>query len=327
MRMAAVHFSYHISSFYLSSANRCTIWKCLWVNSWAGQQSKRGPSIRHCVALAWAHWYRAWRWAPTIRHWLHWQFTISLRRSHRHCRGRCVVRIGAAIVLMRCRNHYWAKLISLKMWRHSRLRTMWAVRNCIFCKLVIEAAKTREKKKFDLMKCVGFCRREVLHETLDISTGIGRQWKLHSMQMYDISFDLFSAGWPSWRLSLCLLGSWTIVFFVICRGIKSSGKASYFLALFPYVIMFALFLRAVTLEGSGEGIMYFLTPQWGELVNPKVFYPPPLAAVCQINLFFQLRFGMRRRIKHFSHLDWAWVQSYHLHRTTNSTTISTSETE
>lgn len=45
---------------------------------------------------------------------------------------------------------------------------------------------------------------------------------------------------------------------------------SYFLAMFPYVTMGVLFIRAVTLPGSMKGIMYFLTPQWDQLLNPKV---------------------------------------------------------
>lgn len=79
------------------------------------------------------------------------------------------------------------------------------------------------------------------------------------------------AGLPSWRLAVCLLGAWLVVFAIISRGVKSSGKASYFLALFPYVIMLALLIRAVTLEGASKGILFFLTPQWHELKNPKVF--------------------------------------------------------
>lgn len=77
-------------------------------------------------------------------------------------------------------------------------------------------------------------------------------------------------GYPSWRLTLCLLGTWVIVFLIIVRGVKSSGKASYFLAMFPYVVLLTLLVRSVTLEGASKGIIYFLKPQWNELLNPKV---------------------------------------------------------
>ncbi|XP_020712549.1 sodium-dependent nutrient amino acid transporter 1 isoform X2 [Ceratitis capitata] len=78
-------------------------------------------------------------------------------------------------------------------------------------------------------------------------------------------------GEPGWKLTISLFVSWVVIFLVIMRGVKSSGKAAYFLALFPYVILFALLVRAVTLEGAVNGIMFFLEPNWSELLNPKVW--------------------------------------------------------
>lgn len=77
-------------------------------------------------------------------------------------------------------------------------------------------------------------------------------------------------GLPDWRLTLCLLFSWAVTCAVSLRGVQSSGKASYFLALFPYVVMVALLIRAVTLEGAGEGILYFITPKWEKLATAEV---------------------------------------------------------
>jgi solute carrier family 6 amino acid transporter-like protein 5/7/9/14 len=57
------------------------------------------------------------------------------------------------------------------------------------------------------------------------------------------------------------------------RGVKGSGKAAYFLALFPYVIMVALLIRGATLPGAGQGVLFFIEPQWGELLNPEVSEP------------------------------------------------------
>lgn len=79
-------------------------------------------------------------------------------------------------------------------------------------------------------------------------------------------------GMPDWKLVLCLGFSWIGIAILLMRGIKSSGKASYFLALFPYVTMAVLLVRAVTLPGAMKGIMYFLTPQWDQLLNPNVSY-------------------------------------------------------
>lgn len=51
-------------------------------------------------------------------------------------------------------------------------------------------------------------------------------------------------------------------------GIRSSGKASYFLAIFPYIVMVILFVRAVTLPGAVEGIKYLFIPK--DIFNPRV---------------------------------------------------------
>ncbi|XP_017475721.1 PREDICTED: sodium-dependent nutrient amino acid transporter 1 isoform X1 [Rhagoletis zephyria] len=94
-------------------------------------------------------------------------------------------------------------------------------------------------------------------------------------------------GLPNWELVLGLLVSWTTIFMVIRRGVKSSGKASYFLALFPYLIMAVLLVRAVTLPGSVDGIIYFIKPNWGKILDPKVWY----AAVTQCFYSLSVCFG------------------------------------
>lgn len=75
---------------------------------------------------------------------------------------------------------------------------------------------------------------------------------------------------PSLELSCYLLIAWFCVFLVIIKGVKSSGKASYFLAIFPYVVLITLLIRAITLEGSWNGIKYFITPDFKKLLEPQV---------------------------------------------------------
>ncbi|XP_057323724.1 sodium-dependent nutrient amino acid transporter 1-like [Microplitis mediator] len=94
-------------------------------------------------------------------------------------------------------------------------------------------------------------------------------------------------GWPDWKLTLCLFASWLCIFGVLVRGVKSSGKAAYFLALFPYVIMIALLVRAVTLEGARDGIIFFIKPNWAKLFDPSVWY----AAVTQCFFSLSVCFG------------------------------------
>lgn len=103
--------------------------------------------------------------------------------------------------------------------------------------------------------------RDILKSKDDISDGIGT---------------------PSWTLVMFLAISWSIVFLILVKGVKSSGKASYVLAIFPYFVLSILLARAVTLPGAFNGIKYFLAPQWDRILDPKVWY----AAVTQV--FFSL---------------------------------------
>uniref|UniRef100_A0A1B0G9S9 Transporter n=1 Tax=Glossina morsitans morsitans TaxID=37546 RepID=A0A1B0G9S9_GLOMM len=94
-------------------------------------------------------------------------------------------------------------------------------------------------------------------------------------------------GLPNWDLVLCLLSAWLIICTILIKGIRSSGKASYFLAIFPYVVMSILLCRALTLPGSLNGIIYFLRPQWDQLLNPNVWY----AAITQMFFSLAICFG------------------------------------
>lgn len=89
-------------------------------------------------------------------------------------------------------------------------------------------------------------------------------------------------GVPNWTLVLTLAFSWLVISSVVFRGIKSSGKASYFLAIFPYVVLVILLIRSLTLPGAFDGVLFFLKPQWDKLLDGNVWY----AAVTQV--FFSL---------------------------------------
>nr|XP_033782604.1 sodium- and chloride-dependent creatine transporter 1-like [Geotrypetes seraphini] len=86
-----------------------------------------------------------------------------------------------------------------------------------------------------------------------------------------ISGGLSEPGPLNWHMILCLLATWTIVYFCIWKGVKSTGKVVYFTALFPYVVLIVLLAHGVTLPGAVDGIVYYLKPDWSKLAEAQVW--------------------------------------------------------
>jgi solute carrier family 6 dopamine transporter-like protein 3 len=61
---------------------------------------------------------------------------------------------------------------------------------------------------------------------------------------------------------------------------KQTGGAHrqvvWFTALFPYVVLFILLVRGITLPGSAEGIRYYLSPNFEALKKAEVGYFSPI---------------------------------------------------
>lgn len=78
-------------------------------------------------------------------------------------------------------------------------------------------------------------------------------------------------GLPKWDLTLIVLLVWIVIYFALFKGVRSSGKVVYVTAIFPYFIIVIMLIRGVTLEGSLDGIMYFITPKWKDVLKPSVW--------------------------------------------------------
>ena len=80
---------------------------------------------------------------------------------------------------------------------------------------------------------------------------------------------------------LVLFVAWAFIFIGMIRGIKSSGKVMYFATSFPYVVLIAFFIRALTLDGAAAGIRYMFSPH----VSRKFLSLAILALFNPITLF------------------------------------------
>ncbi|VEN52506.1 unnamed protein product, partial [Callosobruchus maculatus] len=72
------------------------------------------------------------------------------------------------------------------------------------------------------------------------------------------------------------------MYLCIMKGIKSVGKVIYFTAIFPFVILFVLLIRGLTLPGAWDGVYFYIWPNWEELTNLKVW------ADAALQIFFSL---------------------------------------
>ena len=93
-------------------------------------------------------------------------------------------------------------------------------------------------------------------------------------------------GSLNWSLVGFLALSWFIVFLILVKGIKSSGKASYVLAIFPYIMLSVLLCKTIFLEGAIDGIIYFFKPQWNKILEPGVWFAAVTQVFFSLNVYF-----------------------------------------
>lgn len=115
-------------------------------------------------------------------------------------------------------------------------------------------------------------------------TPIVEFWENHVL---GISSGLHEIGNMRLELALYLFLSWFIVYVVIWRGLHQSGKIVWVTAIFPYVCLFVLLVRGVTLQGSIDGLLFYVTPDWSQLLKPKVW----IAAGTQVFYTFGIGVG------------------------------------
>ncbi|XP_040833251.1 inactive sodium-dependent neutral amino acid transporter B(0)AT3 [Ochotona curzoniae] len=106
-------------------------------------------------------------------------------------------------------------------------------------------------------------------------------------QTLNVTADVADSGTIQWRLLVCLSTCWAVVYLCVIRGIESTGKAIYFTALFPYLVLTVFLVRGLTLPGATQGLLYLFTPNMESLQNPRVW----LDAATQIFFSLSLAFG------------------------------------
>nr|XP_057902277.1 sodium-dependent neutral amino acid transporter B(0)AT3-like isoform X2 [Doryrhamphus excisus] len=103
----------------------------------------------------------------------------------------------------------------------------------------------------------------------------------------NITPDIETSGPLQWKLVICLTCAWLMLYLCFIKGIKSMGKAVYVTTPLPYIVLTIFLIRALTLPGATDGLVYLFTPDWGILKDPQVW----LDAATQIFFSLSVAFG------------------------------------
>ncbi|XP_055514134.1 sodium-dependent serotonin transporter-like isoform X1 [Leucoraja erinacea] len=116
----------------------------------------------------------------------------------------------------------------------------------------------------------------------EFSVSPAEEFYVRQVLMLHKSNGLGDVGGINGHLFICLLIIFTVVYFSIWKGIRTSGKVVWVTATLPYFVLFILLIRGATLPGSWKGIVFYLHPQWGKIFTLQVW----IEAAMQI--FFSL---------------------------------------
>jgi len=71
-----------------------------------------------------------------------------------------------------------------------------------------------------------------------------------------------------WNIVWPLFITWVAMYFCIFRGVRLVGKIVWLTVPLPWLMLLILAVRGLTLEGSMQGLAYYLDPVWSELAKP-----------------------------------------------------------
>ena len=104
-------------------------------------------------------------------------------------------------------------------------------------------------------------------------------------------------GSIQWNIVWVLVISWLAMYLSIFKGLKLVGKIVWITVPVPWLMLLILAVRGLTLEGSSQGLSYYLEPVWSELAKPTTWR----YAFGQVFFSLSLAFGVMITYASFLH--------------------------
>ncbi len=106
-----------------------------------------------------------------------------------------------------------------------------------------------------------------------------------------------SLGALRWNIVGPLLIAWVTMYLCIFKGVNLVGKIVWLTVPLPWLMLLILTIRGLTLEGSMQGLAYYLDPTWSELAKPETWR----YAFGQVFFSLSLAFGVMITYASFLH--------------------------
>ena len=83
--------------------------------------------------------------------------------------------------------------------------------------------------------------------------------------------DSHHLGRFQWYIIVSLAITWAAMYLCIFRGVRLVGKVVLWTVPLPWIMLLILTIRGLTLDGSTQGLEFYLEPNWGHLANPATW--------------------------------------------------------
>ncbi|CAF1617371.1 unnamed protein product, partial [Adineta ricciae] len=159
---------------------------------------------------------------------------------------------------------YSMLIINLYVQSYYNTIIAWSVHYCLASfRFIVPWTFCHNEWNTDL--CYSLHDKRLLNRTHNASHSSTDEYFERRMLKSHLSPGINHIGALQWELVGCSMIVFLLIYLSIIKGVKTAGKAIWFTALVPYVVLIILLLRSLTLDGILEGLKYYVAPSFERL--------------------------------------------------------------